>query len=90
MVNTIKSSSTAMSLYDGWHELHKISEVKITYTHDTERALMSVHQIQKWRNMLLCYSSKQIRFNLLQYNGDQWLTGNTCQNTCTMTTLKAV
>ena len=56
----------------------------------TERALMSVNQIQKWRNLLSCYSSRQIRFNLLQYNGYQCLTGNTYQDTCTMTTLKAV
>ena len=90
MVNTIKSSSTAMSFYDGWHELYKRSEVKTTYINDTERALMSVHQIQKWGNVLSCDSSKQIRFNLLQYNGDQCLTCNTCQDTCTMTTHKAV
>ena len=75
------------------HELCKRSEVKITYINDTERTLMSVHQIQKWRNLLSCDSSKQIRFNLLQYNGDQCLTGNTsetCQDACTMTALKAV
>ena len=65
-----------MSLYDGWHELYKRSEVKITYINDTERALITVHHIQKWRNLLSCYSSKQIRFNLLQYNGEQCLTGN--------------
>ena len=55
-------------------ELYKRSEVKTTYKNNTERALMSVHQIQKWRNVLSCDSSKQIRFNLLQYNGDQCLT----------------
>ena len=43
MVNTIQSSSTAMSLYDGLHELYKRSEVTIKYINDTERALMSVH-----------------------------------------------
>ena len=66
VVNTIKSSSIAMSLYDGWHELYKGSEEKSTHVNDTERTLMSVHQIQKWRNLLSCDSSKQIWFNVLQ------------------------
>ena len=38
-----------------------------------------IWHIQKWRNLLSCDSSKKILFNLLQYNGDQCLTGNTSE-----------